>query len=244
MIKDLKSKQHLLHGKSIDGLYPISLQIKAPPKASCSTPAVYFTCTNTSSLWHNRCNHPSTDVLGKIMKSLSFPMASSSSICNLRQLAKSRRLPCVPSDSSLAAPFDLSFMDVRGPSPVLSKARFRFYLIIVDDFSRYSWLFPLSHKSRVFDIFVKFKAEVELQFSTKINAIQTDEGRGCLNRQFVPLFSKCGIKHRLSCPHTPQQMGSAERKHRHVVEPCLISYWLSSSHLLGRGLSDCSLCHK
>jgi hypothetical protein len=44
----------------------------------------------------------------------------------------------------------------------------RFYVIFVDDFSRFTWLYPLSNKSEVFNHFVKFKLLVEKKFSTSI----------------------------------------------------------------------------
>lgn len=50
----------------------------------------------------------------------------------------------------------------------------KFYAIFVDDFSWYSWIFPLKHKSDVFDCFVKFKSLIENFFTSKIKQIQTD----------------------------------------------------------------------
>jgi histone deacetylase 1/2 len=57
---------------------------------------------------------------------------------------------------------------------------------------------------------------VERQFDTKILAIQSDWGG---EYQTLNSFFKClGISHHVSCPHSQQQNGSAERKHRHIVE--------------------------
>lgn len=57
---------------------------------------------------------------------------------------------------------------------------------------------------------------VELQFNTKIKCVQTDGGgefQGLTN-----FFAEHGIIHILSCPHTQQQNGIAERKIRRIVE--------------------------
>lgn len=84
-------------------------------------------------------------------------------------------------------------MDVWGPFPILSHGGFKFYLLIVDNFSRYSWFYPLHHKSQVFRTFVQFKSMAENMFSTKIKVVQTDEVREFHNRQYQILFNSSGI---------------------------------------------------
>jgi len=54
----------------------------------------------------------------------------------------------------------------------------------VDDYSRYSWLYPFYWKSDVFATFVKFKTIVEKFFSTSIKQIQTDNGGEFTSNQF------------------------------------------------------------
>lgn len=58
----------------------------------------------------------------------------------------------------------------------------------------------------------------ENQFGQKISVFQSVGGGEFVNNQFLKHLADCGIKHFLSCPHTPQQNGLAERKHRHVIE--------------------------
>jgi hypothetical protein len=98
----------------------------------------------------------------------------------------------------------------------VSKNNKRYYLCIVDDFSRYSWLFPLSAKSDVFSTFVTFRTLVENFFNLPIKSVQSDGGG-----EFIPLqryFNSVGINYRQTCPHTHHQNGSVERKHRHIVD--------------------------
>ena len=85
----------------------------------------------------------------------------------------------------------------------------------MDDFTRYTWLYPLKFKSDVLETFVNFHRRVERQFNLKIQNFQSDWGR-----EFQPMskyLKDHGIHHRLSCPHTPTQNGTLERKHRHVI---------------------------
>jgi len=87
---------------------------------------------------------------------------------------------------------------------------------IVDDFSKYFWLFPITQKSDVLATFTQFKSMVEIFFSHSIKSIQTDGGG-----EFIALqkfLSTHGISHRKTCPHTHRQNGSVERKHRQIVD--------------------------
>lgn len=92
----------------------------------------------------------------------------------------------------------------------------RYFVIFLDVYSKYLWYFPLRLKSDVFPIFIQFHKMVERQFSTKIKQIQTDWGGEY--RSLRKFFKEIGIVHRLPCPHTHEQNGKIERRHRHIVE--------------------------
>ena len=78
------------------------------------------------------------------------------------------------------------------------------------------WFYPIKSKADVLPIFHQFQALVERQFNKKIICMQTDwVGE---YRKLNSLFQRIGIAHRVSCPHTHQQNGAVERKHRHIVE--------------------------
>lgn len=107
------------------------------------------------------------------------------------------------------------FTDVWGPAP-MSVGCYQYYVSFLDDFSKYTWIFLLKHKSDVFDVFLKFQQLVERLFDRKILTVQSDWGGEY--QKLHSYFQKVGITHHVSCPHTHQQNGSAERKHRHIVE--------------------------
>lgn len=114
------------------------------------------------------------------------------------------------------APFQIIHTDMWGPSSVLSLDGFRFYLLIVDEFTRYTWIYPLHAKSEVASVLTQFITLVERQFSTKVKVIQCDNGS-----KFTVLRNQCaqhGIVMQHSCPYTNQQNGLVERKHQHVTE--------------------------
>lgn len=100
----------------------------------------------------------------------------------------------------------------------MSYGGYRYYLIFIDDDSRYTWLFPLVNKSETFNYFCKFKNAIEKQFGADIELLQSDGGSEYVDKTFASFLQNHGIQYRISCPHTLQQNDVEERKHRHIVE--------------------------
>ena len=91
--------------------------------------------------------------------------------------------------------------------------------MLIDDFSRFSWLYLLETKDEALLMFKRFQAMVERQFDTKIQCVRSDGGGGGGEFQaFQNYLATNGLLHQVSCPCTPQQNGRVERKNRHVVE--------------------------
>ena len=86
-------------------------------------------------------------------------------------------------------------------------------------YSHYTWLYPMTNKSDVLSIFIKWQKYIERYFNTTIKMVQSDWGGEY--RSLHNFLQNCGITHRVSCPHTHQQNGVVEHKHRHVVETSL-----------------------
>jgi len=131
-------------------------------------------------------------------------------ICSSCQLIKNHRLPFHQNDKQASHVLDLIHCDLWGSSPVSSNLGYKYYVIFVDDHSRFTWLYPLKFKSDFFRIFIQFQKFVETQFSLKIKAFQSNEGTEFTNHQFRDHLLNCGIHHQMSCPYTPAQNGRAE----------------------------------
>ena len=86
-----------------------------------------------------------------------------------------------------------------GPTPLSSTSGAKYYVIFVDAYSKYTWLYLLSHKSQALEAFFQFKTMAELQLNTKLKALQTDNAKEFL--AFTKHLQPLGIHHRLSCPH-------------------------------------------
>lgn len=74
--------------------------------------------------------------------------------------------------------------------------------MLIDDYSRFTWLFPLREKSNFFECFIKFQKLVENQFTQHINLFQSDSGGEFKYLFFQEHLSKHGIVHQMSCPAT------------------------------------------
>ena len=82
--------------------------------------------------------------------------------------------------------------------------------MILDDYTHYTWTFPLHHKSDVLPTLISFHAFVRTQFSLPSQCFQTDNGREFDNSASRAFFATHGIALRLTCPYTSQQNGRAE----------------------------------
>ncbi|MFS7923079.1 putative RNA-directed DNA polymerase [Helianthus anomalus] len=213
VVKDESTRTTLLMGPSEQGLYSLRLpQFKSLPKVS-------FTAVRASSnVWHQRLGHPHARVFHTIASSCSLPISNklSSDLCTACQLGKSSKLSLNDSTFRSSNFLDLVYCDVWGPAPTLSFNGCRFFLLCVDHHSRYMWFYPLAHKSDVFSALTSFVTMAERQFNTKLKSIQSDWGGEF--RNLTSFFKSLGIIHRRSCPHTSEQNGIVERRHRHVVE--------------------------
>ena len=177
VVKDQKTRLALLQGKIEKGLY----KLPAAPRV-VGHPLAFYSTSSTSDagslrLWHNRLGHPSVDVVSKILSLCKIPLKhDNNKVCESCQLAKSHRLPFEISTSKAIKPFGLIHVDLWGAAPIVSVNGARYFLLLIDDFSRFSWLYLLETKDEALLMFQHFQAMVERQFDTKIQCVQSDGG--------------------------------------------------------------------
>ena len=109
-------------------------------------------------------------------------------------------------------------MDLFGPTTYRSIGGNCYCLVIVDDYSRYTWVFFLSDKSNVFTIFKGFARRAENEFEFKIKKIRSDNGTEFKNSRIEDYCDDKGVKHEFSAKYTPEQNGVVERKNRTLIE--------------------------
>jgi transposase InsO family protein len=261
LIQDLPSGKVLYKGLSENGLYPIHTNHPSV-QTNTASPSVsaFLSSKNKWQLWHHRLGHPSDRVLVSALPNLSSCISVQNKHvqhhCKHCLIGKMHKLPFEPSKFQSTQPLELVHSDVWGPAPITSFNGYRYYILFVDDYTRFSWLYLLKNKSDVFTTFKNFKATVEKQLSKQIQFLRTDCGGEYTSNDFNAFCASNGITHHLSCPHTPQQNGIVERKHRHIVECALtllshaslpIVHWTyaitAAIHLINR-LPTPTLSHK
>ncbi|SGY38360.1 BQ5605_C003g02007 [Microbotryum silenes-dioicae] len=125
--------------------------------------------------------------------------------------------PTVASNRS-AQPLDRVHMDLLAFDGAVSLGGAKYALVIVDDYTRYLWAIPMSHKSDTFAAFKSWLAKVERSSSRKLLAVRSDNGGEFLSNEFSSFLEEQGITRQLSIPDTPQQNGVAERANRSITE--------------------------
>ncbi|KAL4590424.1 hypothetical protein LXL04_003353 [Taraxacum kok-saghyz] len=201
LIKDLCTGAPLMRGENINDVYYANRVLLPQLNNDTKVSPLDF---------HHTLRHPSAH-LGlnfKSMSKLNFHCPS----CSVN---KSHKLPFGQNSFTADKPLQLIYSDVWGPVQK-SIDGFAYYVVFVDYYSKYIWLYPIKFKSDVSKIFPQFKLLVEKYFNTSIISMFTDNGGEY--QALIPLFKSMGISHYTTAQHTPEQNGIAERRHRHIVE--------------------------
>ncbi|XP_015165125.1 uncharacterized protein [Solanum tuberosum] len=219
----------------------------------CPEPTKSFSlCTshenNVDYLWHTRLGHvPFVKMRGihtipvKFSPKLPF-------LCNVCPMARQARMP-FPSNSTPSSTkiFDLLHIDLLGPYHTPTYNKYKYFITIVNDYSRSTWTQLISSKSNTLQTIKAFTSLIENQFSTTIKTIRTDNGLEFVNKETTIFLQAKGIIHQRTCPYTPQQNGVVERKHKYLLETARsllyqsklsMSYWgkciLTATYLVNR----------
>ena len=109
-------------------------------------------------------------------------------------------------------------MDTVGPARVRSVGGKWSVLVVVDDFSRFSWVFFLESKEEVFGFVHDLVLRLNNESHGRVRAIRSDNGTEFRNSHMDNFCSDHGLDHQLSAPYTPPQNGVVEHKNRTLVE--------------------------
>ncbi|KAL4347752.1 hypothetical protein GQ457_17G011290 [Hibiscus cannabinus] len=225
--RESKGLYYFESAKGADGLY-VSISPTSSLFSSSLSTQNDISSTNSSSfmsnslqhetsLWHARLGHVSLTTMNK-MHFANFVDHACVQNCTICPLAKQTRLPFPTSTSRSAVPFELIHIDLWGPYRVSTHSHHRYFLTIVDDCSRMTWVYLLRVKNDDVLYLKQFLTLVKTQFSSNTKIIRSDNGTEFFNSACSTLFTTLGLVHQSSCVHTPQQNGVVERKHRHLLE--------------------------
>jgi hypothetical protein len=102
-------------------------------------------------------------------------------------------------------PLELLHMDLFGLIAYISIGGSKYCLVIVDDYSCFTWLFFLQEKSQIQETLKRFVRRVQNEFGLRIKKIRSDNGTEFKNSQIKGFIEEEGIKHEFFSPYTPQQ---------------------------------------
>ncbi|GJW96897.1 retrovirus-related pol polyprotein from transposon TNT 1-94 [Tanacetum coccineum] len=211
----------LLTGGRESNLYTISISDMAASSPVC----LMSKATSTKSwLWHRRLSHLNFGTINDLTRldlvdGLPKFKYGKDHLCSACERGKSKKAShppkLVPSDHSK---LELLHMDLCGPMRVASINGKKYILVIVDDFSRYTWVYFLRSKDETPEIIKKFIAQAQLNYKAKVCKIRTDNGTEFKNTSLKAHYEKLGIMQQFSIARTPQQNGVVERRNRTLVE--------------------------
>ncbi|GFY25161.1 copia protein [Trichonephila clavipes] len=168
-------------------------------------------------IWHQRFCHVNNDYLVKTSKNDSvkgLPRLTDNgkTHCIPCKLAKSKRFSFKKTGAVRSKrPLELLHMDLCGPMPTESQGGNKYFLSIIDDYSRKVTVFPIRNKSDVFHTFIRFQKRAERFLNKKVIAVRTDGGLEFCNKDMDNFLTELGIKHEVTNSYTPEMNGVAER---------------------------------
>ncbi|CAI7887349.1 unnamed protein product [Closterium sp. NIES-54] len=198
----------------------------APPCSCCLL-------SHQTLIWHHRLGHPSLPrlrgmhsrlLVSSLPRSMPHVPPSPAPPCLPCVEGRQRAAPHSSSFSRMTAPLQTLHMDVWGPARVSGQGRERYFLLVVDDYTRYTTVSPLHSKGQVFDVLIPWIRAVRLQLRERFRQdlpvlrLRSNKG-GEFSSELLRDFCRWeGILQSFTLPGSPQQNGIAERRIGLVME--------------------------
>ncbi|CAI7818217.1 unnamed protein product [Closterium sp. NIES-53] len=208
-----------------------SAQVSA--SSSVAPPSSCRLLSHQTLLWHHRLGHPSLQCL----RGMHSRLLVSGLPRSLPPLPPSPALPCLPcvegrqratphssSFPPTTAPLQTLHMDVWGPDRVSGQGRGRYFLLVVDDYTRYTTIFPLRSKGEVPYVLIPWIRALRLQLRERFRQdlpvlrLHSDRGGEFSSDLLWDFCHGEGILQSFTLPASPQQNGIAKRRIGSVME--------------------------
>nr|GEW54552.1 retrovirus-related Pol polyprotein from transposon TNT 1-94 [Tanacetum cinerariifolium] len=161
-------------------------------------------------------NHLARQVLVRGLLKLKFKKDHLCSPCAMGKSMKKSDKP--KSEDTNQEKLYLLHMDLCGPMHVESVNGKKYILIIVDDYSRFTWVKFLRSKDEAPDFIIKFLRMIQVRLKVPVRRIQNDNGTEFVNQTLRDYYEEVGISHVTSVARSPQQNGVVERPNRTLIE--------------------------
>nr|GFA45062.1 retrovirus-related Pol polyprotein from transposon TNT 1-94 [Tanacetum cinerariifolium] len=175
-------------------------------------------------LWHRRLSYLNFDTINLLSKNdivVGLPKLKfvKDHLCSSCELEKAKRKSFHSKlTSSSKRRLQLLHMDLCGPMRVASMNGKRYVLVIVDDYSIYTWTHFMRSKDETPEVLIDFLRLVQRGLQAQVRVVRTDKGTEFLNQTLHAYFAAEGIQHQTFVARTPEQNEVVKRRNRTLVE--------------------------
>ncbi|KAI0502572.1 hypothetical protein KFK09_017526 [Dendrobium nobile] len=193
-----------------NGLYHLS-------PSTLDHPTSLLAQQSSAHLWHSRLGHPHQGVLTKLRPTLpQMDRIPNKIFCISCNMAKSHKLPFNKNHTTSPHAFYLVHAVVWGPALQPSINGFKYYIIFIDDFSKFLWLYLMNSKQETFSKFCHFCSMVQTQFHTTPKFFRSDDGGEFTSTAFkLSLISRHFSSDKLSSHSGTERHGRAQTPASH-----------------------------
>ncbi|GJX45510.1 retrovirus-related pol polyprotein from transposon TNT 1-94 [Tanacetum coccineum] len=175
-------------------------------------------------LWHRRLSHLNFGTINQLtlkdlVDGLLKFMYNKDHLCSACEQGKSKKASLPPKlVTNPKSKLELLNTDLCGPMRVASINGKKYILVIVDDYSQYTWVYFLRTKDEAPDMIIDLINQVQRNLKAQILMIRTDNGIEFKNEKLREFYAKLRISHKNSIACTAQQNGVVERRNHTLVE--------------------------
>nr|GEV74481.1 retrovirus-related Pol polyprotein from transposon TNT 1-94 [Tanacetum cinerariifolium] len=211
----------LIKGSRGSNLYTISIEdmMKSSPICLLSKAS-----KNKSWLWHQRLNHLNFGTINDLarkylVRGLPRLKFEKDHLCSACQLGKNKKHTHKPkAENTNLEVLNTLHMDLCGPMRVQTINGKKYILVIVDDYSRFTWFKFLRSKDETPDVVIKFVIQIQVGLNKTVRYVRTDNGTEFVNHTMTEYYERIGIFHQKTVPRTSQQNGIVEIWNRTLVK--------------------------
>ncbi|GKC68948.1 retrovirus-related pol polyprotein from transposon TNT 1-94, partial [Tanacetum coccineum] len=220
-IKKVYYVEDFLTGDRSLNLYTIAFNEIASNSLAC---LLEKASSSQSWLWHQRLSHLNFTTINNLVKSnlvrglpkMKFEKDHLCSACEQGKIHRKHHKSKTTFASNKT--LYLLHMDLCGTMRVESTNGKRYVLVVVDDFSRYTWVFFLHSKDEASKVIISFIKKTQVNPQLQVQRIRTDNGTEFKNKTLAKFFDEVRITQQFSAARTPQQNGVVERRNQTLVK--------------------------
>ncbi|GKA00608.1 retrovirus-related pol polyprotein from transposon TNT 1-94 [Tanacetum coccineum] len=219
-VRDLDSVD-LIKGSHGTNLYTNSVEDMMRPSPIC---LLSKASKNKSWLWHRHLNHLNFGTLNDLarkdlVRGLPRLKFENDHLCLACQLGKSRKATHKPKTiNTVTEVLHTLYMDLCRPLRVQSINGKKYILVIVDDYSRFTWVKFLRSKDETPAFVINLLKQLQVGLNKTVRFVRTDNGTEFVNKDLTNFYESIGITHEKTVPRTPQQNGVVKRWNRTLIE--------------------------